>query len=264
MRSLAATAVVLAATSSFARADEPIPQKARALAQKGRAAHDDGDYPRAIAALKEAYVIAPAPGLLFNLAQAYRLQGNCDDAALMYRRFLATSPEAAGRELARQHLATVERCIRKRSLDIPFDESMAYLRVPAPPPDLGVLDAPGGPDSGASDDRPRSLKQDVGLGLGIGGIASLGVATFYGLRAYSAAQDVEDAYARGVKWKEIEARHAEGKRAATVAKVVGVGGGVALAAGVTLYVLGRREERALPVAVTPTARGAQVSYAWRF
>ena len=30
--------------------------------------------------------------LLFNLAQAYRLQGNCDDAALMYRRYLATNP----------------------------------------------------------------------------------------------------------------------------------------------------------------------------
>ena len=49
----------------------------------------------AVAAFKEAYVLAPSPGLLFNIAQAYRLAGNCDDAAWMYRRFLDTNPPAS-------------------------------------------------------------------------------------------------------------------------------------------------------------------------
>src|SRR5689334_3902403 len=96
--------------------------------------HKRGEYDRAIVAFKEAYVIAPSPGLLFNIAQAYRLQGNCDDASLMYRRFLGTNPDPAARAVAEQHLATVERCMQKRSLNIPMDESLAYLNVPTPPP----------------------------------------------------------------------------------------------------------------------------------
>src|SRR5690606_28579845 len=96
--------------------------------------HDRGDYARAIAAFKEAYVLAPSPGLLFNLAQAYRLRGNCDDAALMYRRYIAAAPRSADeRALAEAHLATVVRCVQKRNLNLPPDEAMARIPVPPPP-----------------------------------------------------------------------------------------------------------------------------------
>ena len=91
-----AAALAVAAGSARASADdrvppERIPQKARELAEQGRAYHDAGEYMKAIAAFKEAYVLAPSPGLLFNIAQAYRLAGDCDDAAWMYRRFLDTN-----------------------------------------------------------------------------------------------------------------------------------------------------------------------------
>src|SRR5262249_31765764 len=133
--------------SAAAHAGEPepppqIPQKARKLVDTGRAAHEKGEYARAIALFKEAYVIAPSPGLLFNLGQAYRLMGNCDDAALMYHRYLDASPSSEGRSLAELHLATVERCMAKRSLHIPMDESMAYLRVAPPPDPVLAIDAP--------------------------------------------------------------------------------------------------------------------------
>src|SRR5262245_32026750 len=81
-----------------------VPTKARTLAERGRAFHDAGDYANAIAAFTQAYVIAPSPALLFNLAQAYRLRGDCEDAALMYRRYLNTNPSPEGRALAETHL----------------------------------------------------------------------------------------------------------------------------------------------------------------
>src|SRR5512143_3140072 len=104
-----------ATTSGTALADnalrpEQIPDRARALANKGRVYHDAGDYNAAIAAFKEAYVLAPSPGLLFHIAQAYRLAGSCDDAAWMYRRFLDTNPSGPNRDLAEQHLSAVEKC----------------------------------------------------------------------------------------------------------------------------------------------------------
>lgn len=259
---LALVAAILAAPV-MASAEEPIPQKARKLAEHGREMHDKGDYARAIIAFKEAYVIAPSPGLLFNLAQAYRLQGNCDDASLMYRRYIATNPAPDARAIAEGHLYTVERCAKKRALNIPLDESMAYLNVPPPPgPEQVIVQARHDTTDRAT--RPTRLKQDVGLGVTLGGSAALVLAGYFGYRSYDASQEVEAAYARGAKWKEIEAIHDRGESSARAAKIFGIGGGLAVASGVTLFLLGKREERAMPLAVTPRAQGAEVSYAWEF
>lgn len=264
MRRLALVTAVLAA-SMPARA-EPVPPKARKLAEHGREMHRRGEYERAVTAFKEAYVIAPSAGLLFNLAQAYRLQGNCDDAALMYRRYLATSPPADARAVAQTHLATVERCVHKRGLNIPLDESMAYLNVPPPPGPEAVLE----PDRREADDRrevprPRRLERDVGVGLVIGGGAALATAAYFGLASYRAARDVEAAYEGGAKWSEVRPIHERGERAELAAKIFGIGGGLAVAGGVTLWLLGRRDERTQRLAVTPaTGHGAEVSYAWSF
>ncbi len=256
------TALILVAAfmamPAAVRADEAIPEKARKLADHGRAMHDRGDYGRAIAAFKEAYVMAPSPGLLFNLAQAYRLQGNCDDAALMYRRYIATGPTADARAIAEGHLQTVERCTQKRALNIPLDDNQAYLNVPPPP----------GPEKIILDDRrtiERSrLKKHIGIGVTIGGGVALTVAAFYAMRSYNASQDVERAYARGARWKEIEGIHARGESSERAAKIFGIGGGLAIAGGVTLYLLGRRDERGMPLVIAPSPKGGEVSYAWRF
>jgi tetratricopeptide (TPR) repeat protein len=250
-------AALLATTASAS----PIPPKARKLAEHGREMHKRGEYEKAIVAFKEAYVIAPSPGLLFNLAQAYRLQGNCEDASIMYTRYLETNPDPNARAVAEEHLATVERCMQKRSLNIPMDESMAYLKVPPPP----------GPEKVIVQDkrdieRPVRIKKDIGMGLAITGGVALLTAAYFGYRSYEASQEVEDAYAHGAKWKEVEPIQARGEKAATAAKLFGIGGGLAVAGGVTLFVLGRRDERANQIAITPTAKGsgANVSFQWQF
>ena len=263
MKTCLSIAVAVALTSTVA-AGEPIPEKARTLAQQGRAFHDKGDFGRAIAAFKEAYVIAPSPALLFNLAQAYRLQGNCDDAAMMYRRYLGTYPSADGRAMAEGHLATVERCISKRSLNIKMDESAAYLNVSNPPQDLGVVDPPvSQPQTdGSSNGR---LKKRIGMGVAIGGGVALVAAAYYGVRAYNAGQDVERLSANGGKGHEIKEADARGASSARNAKIFGIGGAVAATTGVALYILGVRDERAQAFTIAPTSTGgAAASYAWRF
>lgn len=256
-------AAALLAVPTVASADEPVPEKARQLAVRGRELHDRGDYPRAIAAFKEAYVIAPSPALLFNLAQSYRLQGNCDDATLMYRRFLSTDPTPHNRQIAQAHLDTVERCTQKRSLGIPMDASMSYLQSPA--------SASSTTEPLFRDEPPRapgSRKKQLGIGLAVGGTVAIASAVYFGLEAARDANAVEEAYARGAKWKEIEAIDARGQRNASYATTLGVTGVLAAAGGVTLYVLGKRDERAATemrsLAVVPTRGGGQVSLAWSF
>jgi tetratricopeptide (TPR) repeat protein len=253
---ITAAALLSASSASFA---ETIPPKARKLAEHGRAMHKRGAYEKAIVAFKEAYVIAPSPGLLFNLAQAYRLQGNCEDATMMYKRYLATMPDANGRAIAETHLQTVERCGQKRALNIPLEDSMAYLKVPPPPGPEQVIVA-----DTLELERPSELKKDFGIGLTIGGGVAIATAAYLGVRAYQAEREVEEAYERGAKWNEVKALHEKGDNAARNAKLCGVVGGLAVATGVTLWVLGRRDERANQLAVTPSAKGGQVSYSWSF
>jgi tetratricopeptide (TPR) repeat protein len=256
-----AVAVALAAAVSGApAAAEPVPAKARKLAERGRELHERGDYARAIVAFKEAYVLAPSPGLLFNLAQAYRLQGNCDDAVLMYRRFIASVPAWRDeRTLAEGHLATVMRCVQKRNLNLPPDPAMAHLPVPPPPgPDPLFEDEP-------SPDRSRgTLMRRVGLGATVGSAVALGAAAYFSVRALRASSEVERLYAEGASWPQIEPTHARGERAERNALWLGLGGGLGAAAGVSLYVLGRRTERTPPVTVTPSRGGARIGLAWAF
>jgi len=237
--------------------DGSVPAKARTLAERGRAFHDAGEYSQAIAAFTLAYVIAPSPALLFNLAQAYRLQGNCDDAALMYRRFLATNPAPEQRALAESHLANVERCLHKIGLHIPLETASAHATAaPLAQMRLTATDAP--PVS-----RRAQIEKDVGVGLAIGGGVSLAVAAYYAVQAHDAANDVAAAYARGGKWQQIAPIDDRGQSAATRAKLFGAGGALGLAGGIVTYLLGRRDEGP-PVTVATTRHGVEVGVRWAY
>ncbi|CAN5879150.1 hypothetical protein BH11MYX3_BH11MYX3_46280 [soil metagenome] len=237
---------------------EVVPAKARALAEKGRAFHDAGDYGNAIIAFKEAYVMAPSPGLLFNLAQAYRLQGNCDDAAMMYRRYIATGPSIEGRTIAQGHLDTVERCAHNAALGIRQDSTSAGAMM------INTDRRSGSLFSTAPPSHRSHVMKDVGLGLTIVGGIGVGLAAYFAYEAHNASAAVERGYAAGSKWKDLASIDAHGERSATYARVFAVSGGFAVAGGITMYILGKRTEQMAPISVAPTKNGAQVNVAWRF
>lgn len=259
-RTAVLAAALLAASGLPAHADnalrpERIPNKARELADKGRAAHEAGDYATAIAAFKEAYVLAPSPGLLFNIAQAYRLAGNCDEAAWMYRRFLDTNPIGGHRRLAESQLAVVEKC------------GTGGLRVTAPEPRRDDARVPEASLALTADlpagGRSATLKK-LGIGTAIGGGMLLAGAAVFALDAHDASSTVEDTYKHGGKGSDVKDVEARGKRSATLATGLGIGGGIAVATGAVLYAVGHHYEPAQHVAVTPTTHGAQVSLSWVF
>ncbi len=70
-----------ASTESDAR------RKAAELFARGRAAFERGDYEAALVDLRASYELVPAPLLLFNIAQALRLAGKCEEAEEQYRRY---------------------------------------------------------------------------------------------------------------------------------------------------------------------------------
>jgi tetratricopeptide (TPR) repeat protein len=255
-------AVAAMVVPSMTKADnnlwsEGIPEKARTLAERGRALHEAGDYASAIAAFTQAYVMAPSPALLFNLAQAYRLQGNCDDAALMYRRYLATYPSPDERTLAQTHLAFVERCVRKLALNIPVEVAPGRPAQPAPADPLAATVVARAPS------RPAQIARGVGVGLVLGGGAALAAAGYYTVRAHSAATEVADAYAMGARWRDVAPIDERGKRAANTARWLGAGGALGVAGGIVTYLIGKRLDTP-PVMVTSTGRGLELGMLWAF
>ncbi|HEY4181559.1 MAG TPA: tetratricopeptide repeat protein [Kofleriaceae bacterium] len=253
MRALPLALASLIAATVPALADT-VPERAKKLAAEGRAAHEAGDYDRAIANFTEANALAPSPALLFNLAQAYRLKGSCDDAAVMYRRYLATIPPEDARVIAQGQLETTERCSHKLALSIPLEEQEKVVARPA--------------SATVVRDRAREAdgvsQQRLGLGLMIGGGLALVASGYFAWDAHSAQNDVEDAYAAGKPGAEIAPIDKRGQHAEKLAWGFGVGGGAVFAGGVVSYIYGRRMEQMQSFAYVPAKGGGGVSYSWKF
>ena len=96
LRAFVAVSLLAGAAAAVA---EPRPAdpaaRARALFAEGDSHFRLREYDQAIARFKEAYRLEPAPLLLFNLAQAYRLAGDCRQAAWFYDRFAHSGADAA-------------------------------------------------------------------------------------------------------------------------------------------------------------------------
>jgi tetratricopeptide (TPR) repeat protein len=242
---IVALSIVLCAGA--ARAGGAVPPLARQLSDRGRALHDLGDYEQAIVAYKQAYLIAPSPGLLFNMAQAYRLEGDCASAAEFYHRYLQTDPDPEARRVAEIQLASVSACARRA--DQGARTALAITHTAA-----------------ARDDEPGLGKRRVGMiATGVGALLLAG-GTYYALDARDASDQVAAAYAKGGDWRSIAAIDARGQRSSELATGLLLGGGAAVATGVVFYLIGRHEdlERAPVMTIAPAPGGGSVGMSWRF
>ncbi len=164
-------ATILVAAGSVARADEPPASRpaAKPFIDAGVAAYEAGDYETAIRELEAAHRIDPQPAILYAWAQALRLAGRCAEAIAVYRRYLATDPNAA-QTAAAQHGITL--CERAR----PAEPAPAAAPPEAPvdtPPDPARAGPAAGPATDPSQ-RRRWYADPLGGALVIGGAASLG------------------------------------------------------------------------------------------
>jgi iron complex outermembrane receptor protein len=88
-----------------AGAEEPNAKtQARTHFRAGTVFFEAASYDRAIEEYREAYNLLPLPDFLFNIAQAYRLQGDSKSAVEYYNRYLKLKPTGAIADEARVHL----------------------------------------------------------------------------------------------------------------------------------------------------------------
>ena len=91
--------------------------------EKGQRAYDVGKYADAIDEYAKVYEIGGNPSMLFNIAQAYRLNNQPGEAVRFYRRYLQRSPNAPNRADVDQKIAELEKI-----------EEKPRAATPPPPP----------------------------------------------------------------------------------------------------------------------------------
>jgi tetratricopeptide (TPR) repeat protein len=89
-----------------------------------------GSYREALVEFQSAHLAKPDPAFIYNIAQCHRQLGELEQAATMYRRYLAASPNARNR-------ADVERRVAEIEADLEVSKQKLApepMRAPSPQP----------------------------------------------------------------------------------------------------------------------------------
>jgi tetratricopeptide (TPR) repeat protein len=95
---------------SFAEAPEV---EARHHFEDGSKAYALGEFQRAIAEYRAAYNSKPDPAILYNIAQAYRLSGDMQQALFFYRSYLRQDPKAPNRKEVDKRIHDLDEQVRQ-------------------------------------------------------------------------------------------------------------------------------------------------------
>lgn len=232
-RSLALTALVaLAAPPAGADQD-----RARALFVHGEEAFEAGRFAEAAIAFDQAFAESHKPGLLWNLAQAYRRQYDVDHDVSVLRR-------AA---IVFGHYGEVAENPRDRKEAIDAREALTAR--------ISLIEA----NEAAARDSEAGRPRWPGLATGGAGVAVLVAGLTFGLLARSAAADVEAAAALQPKvpFSSYADEEARGKAFELASFVLYGVGAAALAAGVVLAVLHPRLKRGRSAGLAPSLGGGR-------
>jgi hypothetical protein len=165
---------LLAWGASSARADDA--QKARELFTQGNTFFDLGQFDKAIDAWQQGYQLKNDPGFLYNIAQAYRTQGDAQKAIFFYKRYLSNAPKAHNRSEVEQKIEALQKQLSMQEQvkglppPGPFGPDNPGGSPTAPPPaDAGGTQPPGAPAvtvTGGAPTQPPPHRIDLRAALG--------------------------------------------------------------------------------------------------
>jgi tetratricopeptide (TPR) repeat protein len=289
----------LLCASATARA-QPAPgqpydkERARALYAEGLRHYNVAEYDQAIESFKGAYLVSGDARLLFNVAQAYRLKGDCEQALRFYKNFQRENPDG-------QSTGEAEMAIRKCETASAGDPVGGKAPVPARDPQAGLVGRPAAGlvtpapamqtaaapavvassplqprvvPGASSGPRPRTdvraipapdhggHKRTAGVIVAGAGTALVAGGLYFGLKA---SQRASDTAAFAGEWGPAEqSAEKAGQRDAQVGLVLTGVGVAGLVAGGVLYWLGATERGREPsVSLAPAAGGGAVVWTCR-
>jgi len=262
-RSLATSVLLIAVCvhAEWAMADDDgTDERVAQLYQDGRTHYDLGEYEQAIAAFKEAYRLAEAPGFLFNIAQAHRLAGDCAAAERFYRSYLRYQPDAENRGDIEARIEEMERCHRERGAEIEGTKA-PVLTVPRPRD--SAAEKPVG-RAAQVDAETTPMRTVAFASLVAGGLTLAGGGVFY-YRSSRDATALEKRRTAGGEWTQDDADLEDSYGRQRGIAIGGLAVGAALVAtGGGLLWNSDRAPRARRVSLALTGAGPGLEAAWTF
>ncbi len=224
---------------------------------EGQTAYDAKRYDDAIAAWDKSYALSHLSALVYNLAQAHRLHGDCAEALDAYKRFIALDPKSPQRTSAEGFI---------RDLD-PCPAPAGVVEPPPPPPTLPPLPPPSLPPSPphhVAVAHASTGERVAGIVVAGVGVATAAVGGYFGAQAQSLASQVRAACASGCEYDTVKSKDQQGRSDETLQYVLYAAGGAAIVTGAIVFALGSRNHVETPVAVAPLPGGAALiwSHAW--
>lgn len=223
---------------------------AEELFDQGQRSFASGAYADAVSKWNESYGLSNEPELLFNIAQALRLDGRCAQALATYRRFVTSAPSSEQRPLADEFVR--ELTAKCGVVKTAPTGNQSTKRIERPHQDHDVI--------ADHNETPRVSLKIGGLVVAGAGAVSVVTGLYFGHRASSLGQEVTNACRSGCDWAVYGDKDADGRGAVTKQYVfVGIGVAAVIGGGV-MYWLASREQRAAPIAVVPAHDGAAITW----
>jgi hypothetical protein len=235
----------------------PAVERAEQRAAQAFQAYERKDYPAAVGLYLEAYEASPSADMLYNIARIYDTKlGDRPLAMTFYRRYIA-DPGAIADRIKLANARLVELREAEFAVDTAADQSAAgqgqarpYRGNPVAPPEQ-----PG-----------WSTLRWAGVGVGAAGAIGLGVGAVFGIKAMSGASTASDLCEGNActTQRGVDAAN-EASSDARIANVGFIAGGLLLATGTVMFIVGGDEEpeqkRLGSVDVLPTIDPSQLGVA---
>jgi hypothetical protein len=258
---------LMASKSAYAQLTPQQKQDIHAHYQQATRAYDLGKYQEAVDEYQKVYEIDGDPVMLYNIAQAYRLNDQPQESIHFYRRYLQRSPEARNREDVERKIATEEKLIEDRrkaaaavtpppvskNPQTPTEEKTTEVPV-APPPVVTppVVVAPLLPPP-----PPSKARKVVGWTMVGVGVAADVVAIIEGVRAKNRGDELTQMSKEKPPVPFDPSIQSAGKTANIVAIVCGIAGTAVAVTGAILLITGGSSSA--PPSDTPTESGSSTN-----
>ena len=256
-------AIMLACGVALAQSGQQVAQD---HFKRGNTAYNLARFDEAVEEFTKAYEAWPQPAFLYNIAQAYRLSGNCKQALYFYKRFRALKDRDTVHPLGADKSEELERFITQLTECAAKAERSAVAQPdtidrPEPASTSPAVTTPAAEeDEGDEGDEEQTLEDEApqpsshrslklaGLATAGAGVGLVLTGAAFGMLARSAQSDVESAVANGSPYDPD--RDAAGRRDATISVVtLGVGAAAVVAGGVMYFLAARSDTQS-----TATAR----------
>ena len=215
--------------------------------QQATRAYDLGKYQEAVEEYQKVYEIDGDPVMLYNIAQAYRLNDQPQESIHFYRRYLQRSPEARNKEDVERKITAMEKLIdeRRKAAALvappPPKTDVKPVAVPQPvaPPVVvtpPVVVAPPPPPAPVPASTTRLV---VGWSMVGVGVASIAVAIVEGIKAKNRGDQLTQKSNESTHLtfnSDLQNIQSEGKTANIVAIVCGIAGTTVGVAGAIVLI----------------------------